>query len=106
LQAHSWQGNVRELANVIERAVIHSQGSVLSLADILEQAKEESPVPRRLDEMEREYIVRTLENTGWRIDGPYGAAKFLGLNASTLRARMNKFGIQRPQAMVKGTDGS
>lgn len=106
LQAHSWPGNVRELANVIERAVIHSQGSVLSLADSLEQAKEESPVQRSLEEMEREYIIRTLENTGWRVDGSYGAAKLLGLNASTLRARMNKFGIQRPHAMVKGSDGS
>lgn len=106
LQAHSWPGNVRELANVIERAVIHSQGSVLSLADSLEQAKEESPVPRSLEEMEREYIIRTLENTGWRVEGTYGAAKILGLNASTLRARMNKFGIQRPHAMVKGSDGS
>ena len=98
LQAHSWPGNVRELANVIERAVIHTQSSVLHLADSLEQTREESPATLSLEEMEREYIIRILENTGWRVEGPYGAAKVLGLNASTLRARMNKFGIQRPHA--------
>jgi formate hydrogenlyase transcriptional activator len=103
LQAHSWPGNVRELANVIERAVIHTQGSVLHLADSLEQAREESPATLTLEEMEREYIIRTLENTGWRIEGPYGAAKALGLNSSTLRARMNKFGIQRPRAVAQGS---
>jgi PAS domain S-box-containing protein len=107
LQAHSWPGNVRELANVIERAAIHTQGSVLHLADSLEQAKEESPATMSLEELEREYIIRTLENTGWRVEGTYGAAKILGLNASTLRARMNKFGIQRPHAAAaKGLDGS
>ena len=107
LQAHSWPGNVREVANVIERAVIHTQGSVLHLADSLEQAREESPATLSLEEMEREYIIRTLENTGWRIEGPFGAAKVLGLNASTLRARMNKFGIQRPHAAAAhGSDGS
>ncbi|MCM3905384.1 MAG: sigma 54-interacting transcriptional regulator [Pyrinomonadaceae bacterium] len=98
LEAHSWPGNIRELANVIERAVIHTQGPVLHLADSLEQAKEESPALLSLDEMEREYIIRTLENTGWRVEGLYGAAKILGLNASTLRARMSKLGIQRPHA--------
>jgi formate hydrogenlyase transcriptional activator len=106
LQAHSWPGNVRELANVIERAVIHTQGTVLHLADSLEQAKEESPATMSLEEMEREYIIRILENTGWRIEGPYGAAKVLGLNSSTLRARMNKFGILRPRAVAHGSDGS
>jgi PAS domain S-box-containing protein len=99
LQAHSWPGNVRELAHVIERAVIHTQGSVLHLADIFEQVPEEPTSALSLEEMEREYIIRTLENTGWRVEGPQGAAKILGLNPSTLRARMFKLGIQRPRAM-------
>jgi len=99
LQSHSWPGNVRELANVIERAVIHTQGSVLHLAETLDAVKEEPPAALSLEEMEREYIVRTLENTGWRVEGPQGAAKILGLNPSTLRARMFKLGIQRPRAM-------
>ena len=107
LQVHSWPGNVRELANVIERAVIHTQSSVLQLGDSLEQAREESPATMSLEEMEREYIIRTLENTGWRVEGSYGAAKLLGLNASTLRARMSKFGIHRPRAATaQGSDGS
>ena len=96
LQAHSWPGNVRELANVIERAVIHTQGSVLHVVDRFEQALEEPPqVVRTLEEVEREYIVRILEDTGWRIEGPDGAARILGLNPSTLRTRMLKLGIQR-----------
>ena len=100
LEAHNWPGNVRELANVLERAVIHTQGSVLHLADSLEQFKKESPATMSLDEMEREYIIRSLEERGWRIEGAYGAAKALGLNPSTLRARMNKFGIQRPHSVT------
>ena len=50
---------------------------------------------KTLEDVEREHIIRTLENTGWRIEGPYGAAKILGLNPSTLRTRMLKLGIQR-----------
>ena len=95
-QAHSWPGNVRELANVIERAVIHAKGSVLHSVDHLEELTEEPPfAAKTLEEVEREYIIRTLENTGWRIEGPHGAANILGLNPSTLRTRMSKLGIQR-----------
>jgi PAS domain S-box-containing protein len=100
LQDHSWPGNIRELANVIERAVIHSQGSVLQVVDNFELVAE-SVSPQTLEEVERDYIIRTLENTGWRIEGQYGAAKILGLNPSTLRTRMLKLGIQRrPVSMV------
>lgn len=99
LQAHSWPGNVRELANVIERAVIHTPGSVLQIVDHFEQvAPDTLPSTQTLEEVERDYIIRTLENTGWRIEGPFGAAKILGLNPSTLRTRMAKLGIQRRRA--------
>ena len=99
LQAHSWPGNVRELANVIERAVIHTSGSVLQIVDHFEPvAPETLPSTQTLEEVERDYIIRTLENTGWRIEGPFGAAKILGLNPSTLRTRMVKLGIQRRRA--------
>ena len=95
-QNHSWPGNVRELANAIERAVIHAKGNVLHSTDRFEEASEEPPFSAKtLEEVEREYIVRTLENTGWRIEGPHGAANILGLNPSTLRTRMVKLGIQR-----------
>ena len=97
LQSHSWQGNIRELANVVERAVIHTQGSVLQIIDRFEEvvAEDGTPALITLEEVEREHIIRTLENTGWRIEGPAGAAKVLGLNPSTLRTRMLKLGIQR-----------
>ena len=95
LQDHSWPGNIRELANVIERAVIHSQGSVLEVVDRFEPVADESAPTQTLEEVERDYIIRTLENTGWRIEGKYGAARILGLNPSTLRTRMLKLGIQR-----------
>ena len=96
LKAHSWPGNIRELANVIERAVIHSQGNVLQLADRFDQPLNEAvESPLSLEKVERDHIVRTLENTGWRIEGPHGAAKVLGLNPSTLRTRMAKLQIQR-----------
>ncbi len=95
-QNHLWPGNVRELANAIERAVIHAKGNVLHSIDRLEGVAEEPPyAAKTLEEVEREYIVRTLENTGWRIEGPHGAANILGLNPSTLRTRMVKLGIQR-----------
>src|SRR6185369_15442438 len=75
LQAHSWPGNIRELANVIERAVIHAKGSVLQVVDRFEQAPEEASVSiKTLEEVEREHIIRAMENAGWRIEGQYGAA--------------------------------
>jgi PAS domain S-box-containing protein len=95
-QAHSWPGNVRELANAIERALIHAKGTVLHAVDRFETTSEEPPfAAKTLEEVEREYIVYTLENTGWRIEGPHGAANILGLNPSTLRTRMSRLGIQR-----------
>jgi PAS domain S-box-containing protein len=104
LQEHSWPGNVRELANVIERAVIYTQGSVLKVVDRFEPVSEELPSEARsLEEMERDYIIHTLEITGWRIEGVHGAAKILGVNPSTLRARMNKLQIQRPHQLSHST---
>ena len=97
LQAHSWPGNIRELANVIERAVVHTHGNVLQVVDHFKAVSEAGPT-ETLEEVERDYILRTLENTGWRIEGPHGAAKILGLNPSTLRTRMIKLGIQRRRA--------
>lgn len=98
LQAHSWPGNVRELANVIERAVIHTTGSVLQSLGKFGHADDESALlPKTLEEVERQLIIDTLENTQWRIEGSRGAAKILDINPSTLRARMLKLGITRPR---------
>jgi transcriptional regulator with GAF, ATPase, and Fis domain len=105
LQAHSWPGNIRELANVIERAVIHSPANVLQVLDQFE-AVDGSAQRRTLEEVERDYIISTLEETGWRIEGKFGAARILGLNPSTLRTRMLKLGIQRRNASFVATNSN
>lgn len=99
---YDWPGNVRELKNVIERAAITSTGPDLRLPETLrtgpretEGEGEDSPF-EALATVERRYITRVLEATGWRISGPSGAAKVLDLNPSTLRYRMKKLGIRKP----------
>jgi DNA-binding NtrC family response regulator len=99
LQEYHWPGNVRELESVIERAVITSQGSTLKVLDQFDtQQKTEVPVGsevKALGDLEHDHIVKVLQQTGWRIEGKSGAALILGINASTLRARMRKLGIAR-----------
>ena len=97
LQNYHWPGNVRELENVLERAVINSSGPKLRLVDDLKGPnKELDKADLTLADLEREYIVRVLEQTGWKVSGKNSAAEILGLDRSTLRARMRKFGIQKP----------
>ncbi|MGD9033796.1 MAG: sigma 54-interacting transcriptional regulator, partial [Desulfobacteraceae bacterium] len=95
LQNYSWPGNVRELENVIERAVIVSQGPALSV-EVPKTSESITGGKRALEEVDREHIVRVLEESGWRIEGKSGAAQILGLNPGTLRSRMKKLGIKRP----------
>jgi len=100
IEEYHWPGNIRELASVIERAVIVSPGPVLTLADNLTAIPEHhitSERRRTLEEIERESILSRLEETGWKIDGAGGAAESLGINPSTLRSRMIKLGIRSPQ---------
>lgn len=108
LKDYSWPGNVRELANVIERAVINAQGTVLHIVDQFEEPNTEelSDSARTLEQVEKEYIISVLNDTGWRIEGPYGAAKVLGLNPSTLRTRMIKLRIQKSIAVATGARGA
>ena len=102
LQDYPWPGNVRELESIIERAVILCQGSVLHLADRLDISSPAlSSAVRTLEETERNQMLKILSETKWRIEGNDGAATILGLNASTLRARMHKLGIVRPQTKNK-----
>ena len=105
MRDYHWPGNIRELANVIERAVINAQGKVLRVADHFGAfpAEELSTSRKTLEEMERGYITGVLDDTGWRIEGPNGAAKILGLNPSTLRTRMAKLGIQKSNQSVVST---
>ncbi|WP_460595469.1 sigma 54-interacting transcriptional regulator [Geomonas sp. Red276] len=109
LREYHWPGNVRELESVVERAVITSPGSTLVISDSFDSLpKAESAAGsavqhveggregvKALAELERDHILGVLQKTGWRIEGKNGAAGMLGINASTLRARMRKFGIVR-----------
>lgn len=97
-KSHSWPGNIRELQNAIERAVILSNEG--SLPNSLRPNRSASVVvfpPRAtLRESERTLILEALEVTGWVVGGPYGAAARLGMKRTTLVARMKKHGILRP----------
>lgn len=98
LADYEWRGNVRELENVIERAVINSSGPKLRLMDDLTRSGREdfSAAVCSLEDNERNHIVRILKKTNWRVDGPKGAALILDINSSTLRSRMRKLGIRKP----------
>jgi formate hydrogenlyase transcriptional activator len=96
---HRWPGNIRELENVIERAVILSPGPVLRLShgDLNTRIApgQNTEGYRTLEEVERNHILATLKETRWLLSGPNGAASRLGLNRSTLYFRMKKLGIYR-----------
>ncbi len=99
LVSHSWPGNIRELQNLIERAVIRSPGDVLQVAleDLDEDAEVENGVDGgTLQEAERLHILAMLKKTRWVLSGPRGAATRLGINRSRLQFRMKKLGIERP----------
>jgi len=117
LTRYPWHGNIRELQNVVERAVVLSNGPVLTLNENLLPASPRedrqntrvgtatAPAssrstldvsPTSLEEVERNHIYRVLEEFRWVVEGPNGAAKSLDLNPSTLRGKMKKLGIRRP----------
>jgi PAS domain S-box-containing protein len=101
LNAYDWPGNVRELANVLERAVILCQGGVILEEHVgtlggRERRVVDGPFPT-LEEMERQHILRALEQTGGVLAGPQGAARLLGMSRSTIWSRMRKLGIQAPR---------
>jgi DNA-binding NtrC family response regulator len=95
LQQYAWPGNVRELENVIERAVITTQDRTLRI-ELPQTPHAAVDTVKTLEEVERDHIVRVLNETHWRISGPKGAARLLGINPSTLRGRIQKLGIQKP----------
>jgi len=99
LLGYDWPGNVRELEHVIERGVIISPGRSLRMTDRLIPSlpgdSNDEPL-KDLATAEREHILRVLQETGWRIEGPSGAASILKLHPSTLRFRIKKLGIRRP----------
>ena len=97
-KSYSWPGNIRELQNMIERAVILSNEGVLP--NLLRPTRTASvigfPVTTTLSDSEHTLILSALETSGWVVGGPYGAAARLGLKRTTLVARMKKHGIFRP----------
>jgi chemotaxis protein methyltransferase CheR len=98
LQAYAWPGNVRELQNLIEQAVLVSDGPMLRLPDRLGSLPAGSPdtgLLGTLVDVERDHIRRVLEATTWKIEGAGGAAEILGLAPSTLRSRMQKLSMGR-----------
>jgi formate hydrogenlyase transcriptional activator len=119
---YSWPGNIRELENVIERAVILSSGTELdAVADLASSAplavgeplSSPSPAPPTgdsdalaLEDIERRHIVTILRKSGWRIEGPSGAARLLDINPSTLRSRIKKLGIQRSRDATSAASSS
>jgi formate hydrogenlyase transcriptional activator len=101
LVAYHWPGNIRELQNLIERAVILSRGSTLEipLGELKQAAKPaiQANGGATLENVERDHILKVLGDAKWVIGGPTGAAARLGINRTTLNHRMRKLGIIRPQ---------
>ncbi len=116
LSRYNWPGNIRELQNVIERAVVLAQGSVLKLgADMLpassastdrvspltpDLARIDNDDLSTLEQVEKRHIHSVLEKTSWIIEGDRGAARILDLHPNTLRSRMKKLGIERSSAAL------
>ncbi|MBR9921224.1 MAG: PAS domain S-box protein [Bacteroidetes bacterium] len=104
LMAYEFPGNIRELENMIERAVILSSGESLNLSSILPDLKRQSIKNRRkhfptMEELQREHIVNALKRTNWKVTGKQSASELLGMNGKTLASRMRKLGINRQDFM-------
>jgi formate hydrogenlyase transcriptional activator len=104
LQQYSWPGNIRELRNVIERAMILSEGETLHVF-LPESARKLSAHLGTLHQAEFEHISNVLRATNWRVKGEGGAAQILGLNPATLFSRMDKLGIPRRKEKDKISSG-
>jgi formate hydrogenlyase transcriptional activator len=106
LTDYSWPGNIRELQNLIERAVILTRGTVLQIPlselkqgaqSSADQSSSDQFSSSSLESVEREHILRVLRESSWVIGGPNGAAARLGMNRTTLNNRLRKLGITRPR---------
>ena len=95
-RAYSWPGNIRELENVVERALILSTGAVLTIDPLFPGTRPDASPPTTglLSEVERRHILDVLEQCGWKVGGKGNAAERLGLNRCTLLSRMKKLGIE------------
>jgi formate hydrogenlyase transcriptional activator len=99
LSQYTWPGNIRELQNIIERAVILSRSPTVEIDHEFLPLSRPSPQENdsvNLQDMERRHLLHVLDKTHWKIHGPWGAAEQLGVNPSTLRSRLKKLGLKRP----------
>jgi formate hydrogenlyase transcriptional activator len=94
LMNYPWPGNIRELKNVIEHAMIMSTTETLDVQRPVGDHQEQS-IPNTLADSERRHIIEVLERTGWRISGKNGAAEILGMKRTTLQSKMKTLGITR-----------
>ncbi|MCK5705760.1 MAG: sigma 54-interacting transcriptional regulator, partial [Cyclobacteriaceae bacterium] len=110
LSKYNWPGNIRELQNVIERAIISSKGDTLRIGELLgsdsiaaltEQDTQERVAAVKLNEVEKAHILKILGLCNWRIHGENGAAELLDINPSTLRSRMKKLDIRNKISVVE-----
>ena len=107
LAAYSWPGNVRELENVVERAMIISRDSTLAIDELLgdlDEPRDPPAISATFADVERAHIARVLDDCNWRIKGKGNAADRLDMPPSTLRYRMKKLGVDRPQPHPNRTD--
>ena len=96
LKKYDWPGHIRELENVIERAMILSNSSVLHVEKLHTSYHSVENELLTLADQERAYLTKVLDQTQWRINGPRGAARILDMHPETLRSRVKKFGLKRP----------
>lgn len=96
IEGHPWPGNIRELRNVIERAMILTEGPRLRV-ELPQIAGNTAARSMTMTELEQNHIIEVLEKTGWKVSGRGGAAEILGLKPTTLESRMQKLGIRRPR---------
>ena len=100
LMGYDWPGNIRELENLIERAMILNTGNMLVPGEWLPASGSVGAIPgkssnQKMEDVEREHILEVLKRMNWKVSGEKGAAKILGLNPTTLEARMKKLGLKR-----------
>jgi transcriptional regulator with GAF, ATPase, and Fis domain len=96
LQRYPWPGNIRELRNTVERAVIVATGPRLTIEPPRPRAGSQPRRSLQLQDVERDHMLSVLEQTAWRVRGSGGAAELLGLKPSTLEDRMARLGLRRP----------
>jgi two-component system response regulator HydG len=98
--SHHWPGNIRELENFVARSVLITDGPVIKASDlsgntVIDPSPGDQSKVKSMAQQEKDYIISVLNRSNWKLNGKGGAAEMLEMNASTLRSRMKKLGINR-----------